>query len=233
MKIFSFGLNLEPKKYSYESEDFKKLVNKFSPKKKNPFFAEIIDSGIEAADLVAADKAKVVDLCLDDLEKIEQRLARAENSQEKEALRQAQKLLESEKALSCCQIEESSLALLKELQLVSLKPLIVKDNFDASAENINKLIGEALEAAGRVLFFTASEKEVKAWDLKKGKTILEAAGKIHSDLMRGFIRAEIINSKHLDSFFNMAEAKNKGMVEVVGKDYLVEPGDIVHIKFSV
>ncbi|MCF7870383.1 MAG: DUF933 domain-containing protein, partial [Candidatus Omnitrophica bacterium] len=122
---------------------------------------------------------------------------------------------------------------LKNIQLVSLKPIVIKDNFQGEEQQIQALIKEVLDAAGRILFFTASNKEVKAWDLKEGKTILEAAGRIHSDLMRGFIRAEVVNCKNLEDFYNMAEAKSKGLVQTVGKDYVVQAGDIIYVKFSV
>ena len=62
---------------------------------------------------------------------------------------------------------------------------------------------------------------------------LEAAGKIHSDLKRGFIKAEVTNCRDLDSFFNMAEARSRGFVKIVGKDYIVQKGDIIEIRFNV
>lgn len=233
MKIFNFGLDIEPKKYSYEDSAFKKLIEKFAPKKKNPYTLEIIASGWEAADLIVTDKSKVVDLCLDDLGRIEQRQSRTEDNQEKQALAEAQAYLEAEKLLFYCTIKEEYLSFLKKLQLVSLKPVLVKKDFQALPHKVIELIGEALTASERILFYTASEKEVKAWDLKKGKSVLEAAGKIHSDLRRGFIRAEVVNIKNLNDFYNIAEAKSKGLVKTVDRDYIVESGDIVYIKFSV
>ncbi|MCF7874141.1 MAG: DUF933 domain-containing protein [Candidatus Omnitrophica bacterium] len=233
MKIFNFGFEFTAKKYSYQSDEFKRLIDKFSPAKKNPYTVEFINEDLDKSDAVVIKKSKLLDFVLIDLEKIEQRLDRAQDSKEKEILEQAQKQLESEKVLSNCNLEEEKIAFLKNLQLVSLKPTVIKDSLQDQDQQIQDLIQEVMDAAGRILFFTASEKEVKAWDLKKGKTILEAAGRIHSDLMRGFIRAEVVNCKNLDDFYNMAEAKSKGLVQTVGKDYIVEPGDIIYIKFSV
>lgn len=233
MKVSNFGLSLEPKKYSYESPEFKKLVDKFSPKKRNPYGIEVIDGSAEAADLVVINKEKVLDFIIGDLEKLEQRLLRAESQLEKEALQQAQNYLESGKILSQCSCRQEVYSFWKNLQLNSLKPVLIRENSEFSSQELNDFFSQALEAAARILFYTASEKEVKAWGLKKGKTVLEAAGKIHSDLMRGFIRAEIVNCRVLDDFFNLAEAKSKGLVETTGKDYLVKAGDIVFIKFSV
>ncbi|MFO8052920.1 MAG: DUF933 domain-containing protein [Candidatus Omnitrophota bacterium] len=233
MKIFNFGLNLESKKYNYQNKDFKKLVDKFSPDKKNPYSVEFIETDLEKSDAVVINKTKLLDFVLIDLEKIEQRLNRTQDQKEKEILKQAQGYLEAEKVLSNCDLGEESSAFLKNLQLVSLKPIVVKDSFQGEDQQIQGLIEEVLEAAGRILFFTASDKEVKAWNLKQGKTVLEAAGRIHSDLMRGFIRAEVVNCKNLDDFYNMAEARSKGLVQTVGKDYVVQAGDIIYIKFSV
>jgi len=95
------------------------------------------------------------------------------------------------------------------------------------------LIEKLISKAGILLFFTAGKKEVHVWNVDKGESILEAAGKIHSDLKRGFIKAEITNCKDLDSFFNMAEARSRGLVKIVDRDYIVEEGDIVDIRFNV
>ncbi|MCF7887437.1 MAG: DUF933 domain-containing protein [Candidatus Omnitrophica bacterium] len=233
MKIFNFGFDFAPKKYNYENSEFKKLVDKFSPGKRNPYIVEFIDTDLEKSDAVVINKTKLLDFVLIDLEKIEQRLNRTQDQKEKEILEQAQNYLESENVLSRCDLGKENLAFLKNLQLVSLKPIVVKDNFQDQSQQVQALIKEIIDAAGRILFFTASNKEVKAWDLKKGKTILEAAGKIHSDLMRGFIRAEVVNCKNLEDFYNMAEAKSKGLVQTVGKDYIVQADDIIYVKFSV
>lgn len=233
MEIFNFGLDLVPKKYNYESNQYIKLLDKFSPKKKNPYTVEFVNEDLEKSDAIVIAKDKLLDFVLIDLEKIEQRLARTEVEEEKEILKQVQGYLEEEKLLVDWGLEQEKINFLKNLQLVSLKPIVIKEDFKDQDQQLRDLIGEAMEAANKILFFTASEKEVKAWDLRKGKTILEAAGRIHSDLMRGFIRAEVVNCKDLDSFYNMAEAKSKGLVETVGKDYQVIDGDIIYIKFSI
>jgi ribosome-binding ATPase len=233
MKIFNFGLDLMPKKYTYENNQYKKLVDKFSPKKKNPYIVEFTGEDLEKSDAIVIAQDKLLDFVLVDLEKIEQRLEKTESEKEKKILEQAQSYLEKEKILANCGLEPEKISFLKNLQLVSLKPIVVKEDFKDQDQQLQDLIGEVMEAANRILFFTASEKEVKAWDLRKGSTILEAAGRIHSDLMRGFIRAEVVNCKKLEDFYNMAEAKSKGLVQTVGKDYVVQFGDIIYVKFSV
>ena len=127
------------------------------------------------------------------------------------------------------EISEEQKEVLKLLQLVTFKPAIGKEQ----VEDVNGLVKEVIEKSDILLFFTAGKKEVHAWSVKKGEIVLEAAGKIHSDLKRGFIKAEVVNCKDLDNFFNMAEAKAKGLVKLVDRDYVMRENDIIEIRFNV
>jgi ribosome-binding ATPase YchF (GTP1/OBG family) len=82
-------------------------------------------------------------------------------------------------------------------------------------------------------FFTVGEDEVRAWTLPRGATALEAADTIHTDLARGFIRAEVIPHQELLALGGLTEARAVGKLRAEGKDYLVADGDIVHIKFNL
>jgi GTP-binding protein YchF len=82
-------------------------------------------------------------------------------------------------------------------------------------------------------FFTVGEDEVKAWTIKEGTTAKKAAGKIHSDIERGFIRAEVAAYHDLVTHGNMAKLKEKGLFRLEGKDYLVKDGDIISFRFNV
>ena len=82
-------------------------------------------------------------------------------------------------------------------------------------------------------FLTAGEPEVRAWTIKKGTKAPEAAGKIHSDIQRGFIKAEIISFDDLMKEGSMVAAKEKGLVRSEGKEYIMQDGDIVLFKFNV
>jgi ribosome-binding ATPase YchF (GTP1/OBG family) len=81
-----------------------------------------------------------------------------------------------------------------------------------------------------ISFFTASESEVRAWTIHKGATAIEAASKIHTDLAKHFIKAEIINFEDFIKAGNMAEAKKEGLVKLSGKDEVIHDGDILYIK---
>jgi ribosome-binding ATPase YchF (GTP1/OBG family) len=82
-------------------------------------------------------------------------------------------------------------------------------------------------------FITAGPKEVRAWTIKKGTKAPQAAGKIHSDMEKGFIRAEVINYMDLINTGGFTQAKEKGLVRLEGKDYIVQDGDVILIRFNV
>jgi ribosome-binding ATPase YchF (GTP1/OBG family) len=95
------------------------------------------------------------------------------------------------------------------------------------------LLRTILDVSGQMLYFTAGEKEVRTWMLRKGGTALEAADNIHSDLARGFIRAETMSCEDLVRLGSEREIKAAGLVRQEPKDYVIRDGDILNIKFSV
>ncbi|MBU1784384.1 MAG: redox-regulated ATPase YchF [Candidatus Omnitrophica bacterium] len=99
--------------------------------------------------------------------------------------------------------------------------------------SINPFIRKAYETLGLLSFFTVGKDEVRAWTIDKGINALHAAGKIHSDLERGFIRAEVFTYDDLKRFGSEREIKNAGKLRLEGKNYIVQDGDILNIKFSV
>ena len=100
---------------------------------------------------------------------------------------------------------------------------------------LSRLIKSSYRLLGYISFLTAGPKEVRAWTITEGMTAPQAAGKIHSDFERGFIRAEVIG---YDEFINtcggsMTAAKEKGLVRSEGKEYVMQDGDIVLFRFNV
>jgi GTP-binding protein YchF len=91
----------------------------------------------------------------------------------------------------------------------------------------------AYQLLGYISFFTVGEDEVRAWTIRKGETALDAAGTIHSDLAKGFIRAECFTVRDLLDLGSEKAVKDKGLFRLEGKDYQVQDGDILHIRFSV
>ncbi|MBD3426985.1 MAG: redox-regulated ATPase YchF [Candidatus Omnitrophica bacterium] len=99
--------------------------------------------------------------------------------------------------------------------------------------SLNSFIRKAYETLGLICFFTVGEDEVRAWTIPRGLTAVKAAGKIHSDLERGFIRAEVFSFEDLKDAGSEREVKNAGKFRLEGKDYVVKDGDILSIKFNV
>lgn len=98
---------------------------------------------------------------------------------------------------------------------------------------IDNLIRTAYHALGLISFFTIGKKEVKAWTIRTGTSAVKAAGKIHSDMERGFIRAEVISYEDLISCGSKTIAKSKGLLRLEGKEYQVRDGDVVEFRFNV
>ena len=98
----------------------------------------------------------------------------------------------------------------------------------------DRLISEAYKMLGLISFFTVGKDEVKAWTLNRGDTALEAAGTIHSDLARGFIRAQVVAYEDFRSNGgSTARCREKGVLRLEGREYMVADGDIIEIRFNV
>ncbi len=98
---------------------------------------------------------------------------------------------------------------------------------------MNRLIRVCYEHLGLISFFTVGEDECRAWTIKKGTPAQKAAGKIHSDIERGFIRAEVISYDDFIASGSMAEARQRGLLRLEGKTYEVKDGDIINFRFNV
>lgn len=98
---------------------------------------------------------------------------------------------------------------------------------------LTRMIRASYEALGLISFFTVGEDEVRAWTVREGALAPEAAGTIHSDMERGFIRAEVIGYRDMIEAGTMAKARDRGLLRTEGRDYKVRDGDILNIRFSV
>ena len=107
------------------------------------------------------------------------------------------------------------------------------DAMGLQESGLDKVIKASYDLLGLMSFLTAGESEVRAWTIKKGTKAPVAAGKIHSDIERGFIRAEIVSYNDLIREGSMTAAKEKGLVRSEGKDYIMQEGDIVLFRFNV
>jgi ribosome-binding ATPase YchF (GTP1/OBG family) len=94
----------------------------------------------------------------------------------------------------------------------------------------DRIIRAAYDAVGIITFFTAGEPEVRGWNLERGASAVEAAGKIHTDLAKGFIRAEVTAYDALAQAGTVKEAKSRGLQRLEGKDYVIKDGDVVYFR---
>ena len=127
----------------------------------------------------------------------------------------------------CAQIEEEISELDEDERAMFLEDLGLKES------GLEKLIAASYDLLGLMSFLTAGETETRAWTIKKGTKAPQAAGKIHSDFERGFIRAEVVNYKDLLECGSLAAAREKGLVGLEGKDYVVQDGDVILFRFNV
>ena len=133
----------------------------------------------------------------------------------------------SEIFVICAQIEEEISELDDDEKAMFLEDLGLKES------GLEKLIAASYDLLGLLSFLTSGEDETRAWTIKKGTKAPQAAGKIHSDFERGFIRAEVVNYQDLLDCGAYSVAREKGLVRLEGKDYVVQDGDVILFRFNV
>ena len=140
------------------------------------------------------------------------------------------KLAETEQAevfVICAQIEQELAELSEEEKEEFLADL------GAKSSGLDKLVEASYSLLGLISFLTAGEDECRAWTIKKGTKAPQAAGKIHTDFERGFIKAEVVNYQDLLDNGSLSAAREKGIVGMEGKDYVVKDGDVILFRFNV
>ena len=133
----------------------------------------------------------------------------------------------SEVFVVSAQIEEEISELDDDEKAMFLEDLGLKES------GLDKLIKASYQLLGLISYLTAGETETRAWTIKRGTKAPQAAGKIHSDFERGFIKAEVINYQELLDCKTYAAAKEKGLVRMEGKEYVVQDGDVILFRFNV
>ncbi len=153
-----------------------------------------------------------------------------EDAQNDEMVKKVKEYAEREKAeviSLCVKIEEELSGLEEEDKREMLEALGLEES------GLDKVIKKSYDLLGLMSFLTAGEPEVRAWTIKKGTKAPQAAGKIHSDIERGFIKADVVSYDELIKVGSMVNAKEKGLVRSEGKEYIMKDGDIVLFKFNV
>ena len=154
-------------------------------------------------------------------------LADVEDNPLVKAVREIAEKEAAECVVICAQLEADLVALPPEERVDYLKSLNV------ATSGVDQLIKSAYHLLGLMSFLTAGEKETRAWTIPQGTRAQTAAGTIHSDIERGFIRAEIINYDELMKAGSYAAAREKGLLRLEGKDYIMQEGDVAYFRFNV
>ena len=157
----------------------------------------------------------------------EEQISNAENDEMVKQVKEYAKKEKAEVIPLCVKIEEELSGLEEQDKKEMLEALGLEES------GLDKLIKKSYSLLGLISFLTAGEPEVRAWTIKKGTKAPQAAGKIHSDIERGFIKAEVVSFKDLVEQGSMVNAREKGLVRSEGKDYVMQDGDIVLFKFNV
>jgi ribosome-binding ATPase YchF (GTP1/OBG family) len=110
---------------------------------------------------------------------------------------------------------------------------IFLEEYHIAEPSLDRLIRLSYDLLGLISFFTAGEKEVHAWTVSQGANAQDAAGVIHSDMEKGFIRAEVISCEDLIALGGFSEARNHGKLRLEGKKYIVQNGDVLTIRFNI
>ena len=141
-----------------------------------------------------------------------------------------------EKVKSVEDAELLKLCVSLELEISTLEPSEMKeflDELNLKEPAINKLIRASYDLLNLQTFFTAGPKEVRAWPVRKQSLAPQAAGTIHTDFERGFIKAEVIGFDDYIEHGGEQDAKSAGKLRLEGKEYVVQEGDVMHFKFNV
>ena len=229
MKIGYHGCTVPEGKVKFNDPRMKLLVDKCRPKKVSPYYVEFIQDEFFLCDAIAIGRKTILDLLIMDIEKVEARMERADDSAEKELLKKCQQALESELPLCDLEISAGAKKTVGSWSVLSAKPVVVLDN----NEETDRVIDRCFEKTGIVFFYTAGPREVHAWPIAKDADIVTCAAKIHTDFARGFIKGDIA---HFDDYMrchNWNDCQKKGLVKVVDRDYNIQPGDVIEIRFAV
>ena len=157
----------------------------------------------------------------------EEQLQNVENDENVKKVKEYANKEKSEVVTLCIKIEEEISTLEEDDKKEMLEALGISES------GLDTLIKKSYSLLGLMSFLTAGEPEVRAWTIKKGTTAPVAAGKIHSDIQRGFIKAEVVSYDDLIREGSMLKAKEKGLIRSEGKDYIMQDGDICHFRFNV
>jgi len=220
----------------------------------------VVDGFSGTRDPEADRESLALELLIADRDHVERRLERVRSQAKSGDPRLKEEVASLERVLAHLEagrpLSDYEEPLPPELEPLSTKPLVVVENGPGGSDlkleaelreldeaeaaelregpsALDSVLRSLFEAADLITFFTAGEKETRAWTLHRGGTALDAAASVHTDLARGFIRCEVIRWRELVEAGSHAEAARRGQQRVEGKTYVVEDGDVLNVRFSV
>ena len=119
---------------------------------------------------------------------------------------------------------------MRQIGPLSLKPVLI---VDSDSVDVQELIPFALEKAGKMFFYTAGQQEVHAWLIDNGFDAQTCAGQIHTDLARGFVKAEIVSVEDMLQCHSMSDARKKGLSRLVDRDFVIPSDTVLEIRFNI
>jgi len=200
-------------------------------KKKTYIQVEVVaEDGIPEADAILVAEDSRIDLILKDLEFAQTRLSRSTDEGERTLLNKIKGILEKEEFIFNATLSNEEKEALTKYGLLTVKPVTAAKKGDSGDRN--GLLARAVREGGYISFFTTGEKETRAWLIREGISAWEAAGAIHSDIQKGFIRAEIISYDDFLGCGGETAAKQAGKMRLEGKDYIMQDGDLANFRFN-
>jgi len=188
----------------------------------------------KGGDKAEVKKAGICERIKNHLENMEPARTFELNSDEEIAIMKEMFLLTAKPILYVCNVDENSGI---EAEIIELdddeEKLMFLEEMGLKEPGVNRLIRSCYKLLNLITYFTAGEKEVRAWTIREGWTAPQAAGVIHTDFEKGFIRAEVIKYDDYVSLGSESAVKTAGKLGVEGKTYVVEDGDVMHFRFNV
>lgn len=232
MKIAVFGLPGFPLgKKIVADERLDKLTEMAHPPKTTYISLEVVgEEGIKTADGIICLDAKRADLVLVDLELFESRLTRVGEGEERNFLLRCQQELEKETLINELNLNEAEQKIIAALSPVTARPVLFLS--EEESHDAPTATSKTYKLAGMICFFTVGPKEARAWPIKNGTQAVEAAGVVHSDIQRGFIKAEVIAYEDIIKLGGLNPAKARAM-HLEDKEYVVKDGDVMNFRFNV
>ena len=232
MKIALFGIAGCPLgKYNLKDPRLDEAHRLVEAKKRTYAQIDVVgDEETLTADAILAHRDRFVDLLLHDLEFVENRLGRNPPEAERAVLEKIKTELENERTMYKSGLSTEELQTVAAHSFHTHKPVVVAN--DADLENRDALMVRAFAEGGFISFLTVGGKENRAWPIRAGLTAVEAAGTIHSDMQRGFIRAEVISFADFVAAGGETEAKRAGRQRLETKTYVMQDYDVVNFRFT-